>query len=76
MNVDINKYTKHCDIHQRAKLDNTSLLQPLPMNFIEGLPKSNHYFVILVVIYKLSKYACFIPITYLYSAIKIAHLFS
>jgi hypothetical protein len=46
------------------------------MNFIEGLPKSNHYFVILVVIYKLSKYAYFIPITYPYSAIKIAHLFS
>jgi len=74
---------------QRAKGENTKpsrLLQPLPiptrpwssisMDFIEGLPKSNQYSVIMVVVDRLTKYAYFIPVSHPYSATKIANLFS
>jgi hypothetical protein len=46
------------------------------MDFIEGLPKSNQYSVIMVVVDRLTKYAYFIPVSHPYSATKIANLFS
>jgi len=72
MQKEIAKYVKNCLICQQAKASNTlpaGLLQPLPipnqiwddiaMDFIMGLPASNGFTIILVVVEKLSKYAHF-----------------
>lgn len=45
------------------------------MDFIEGLPKSSGYSVIMVVVDRLTKYAHFIPIKHPYTAHSIAHTF-
>lgn len=89
MKVEIQTYIRQCEVCQRAKGLNTKpagLLQPLPiptqpwssisMDFIEGLPKSNQYTIIMVVVDRLTKYAHFIPLSHPYSATKIANLFS
>ena len=44
----------------------------LYMDFIEGLPKSEGYSVILVMVDRFTKYAHFIPIKHLYTAATIA----
>jgi hypothetical protein len=61
------------------------LLQPLPvpdqawkvvtMDFIEGLPTSDHYNCILVVVDKFSKYSHFIKVKHPFSALQIAKLY-
>ena len=89
MKSDIQTYIRHCEVCQRAKRESTKplgLLQPLPIptrpwssisiDFIEGLPKSNQYSVIMVVVDSFTKYAHFIPVSHPYSATKIANLFS
>jgi hypothetical protein len=89
MKSDIQTYIKHCEVCQRAKGENkkpSGLLQHLPiptrpwssisMDFIEGLPKSNPYSVIMVVVDRFTKYAHFILVSDPYSATKIASLFS
>jgi hypothetical protein len=66
------EYVKQCDICQRAKAErihSPGFLQPLPvpqgawqdlaMDFIEGLPKSEGYDTILVVVDRYTKYAHF-----------------
>jgi hypothetical protein len=84
----VDDFIKQCVICQQAKHSHThpaGLLQPLPipqgvwqdlsMDFIEGLPKSQGYSVILVVVDRLTKYAHFVAVKHPYTAADIAELF-
>jgi hypothetical protein len=88
MKTDVDNFVKQCSICQHSKHSHdhpSGLLQSLPipagvwqdvsMDFIEGLPWSEGYTVILVVVDRLSKYAHFIPVKHLYTAFTIAQLF-
>ncbi|WVZ52822.1 hypothetical protein U9M48_003843 [Paspalum notatum var. saurae] len=88
MKVSVEDYVKQCAVCQHAKHTNTApagLLQPLPiprgiwqdlsMDFIEGLPKSEGYSVILVVVDRLTKAAHFIPLKHPYTALTVAKVF-
>ncbi|GJV04832.1 putative mitochondrial protein, partial [Tanacetum coccineum] len=88
MKKDIEKLVTDCVICQRQKYSTMALrglLQPLElptkiwaevsMDFIDGLPKSDGYTVIMVVVNRLSKYAHFIPMRHPYTAITVATTF-
>jgi hypothetical protein len=73
---------------QHAKVERIhppGLLQPLPvpqrawqdltMDFIEGLPKSEGFDTILVVVDRFSKYAHFFPLKHPFYAAKVAQVF-
>jgi hypothetical protein len=88
MKTDVESYIKQCTICQQAKHSNThptGLLQPLPipsgvwqdlsMDFIEGLPPSEGFTVIMVIVDRLTKFAHFIPIKHPYTATSVAKLF-
>jgi hypothetical protein len=81
-------FVKQCQVCQQAKGEHCrypSLLQPLPipdnawqdisMDFIEGLPKSKGFNVILVVVDRLTKYAYFIPLTHPFTTALVAKVF-
>ncbi|KAK8999763.1 hypothetical protein V6N11_065260 [Hibiscus sabdariffa] len=78
-------YVQQCDICQRTKSEHQAkpgLLQPLPIpskawetittDFIEGLPKSNSFNSILVVIDKFTKYAHFVPLSHPFTVLDVA----
>ena len=84
----VETFVKNCDTCQRAKTEHTKLpglLQPLPvppeawhtisLDFVEGLPKSNGFDVILVVVDKLTKYGHFIPLKHPFTALQVAESF-
>lgn len=84
----VEEYVKQCQLCQQAKYENTlpaGLLQPLPipsrpwshitMDFITGMPKSDGFEVILVVVDRLTKYSHFIPLKHPYTAFTMANLF-
>lgn len=45
------------------------------MDFIKGLPKSNRKNVIMVVAYRLTKYAYFITLSHRHTTVNVAQLF-
>ena len=78
---DVDSFVKQCSIYQQAKHINTlpaGLLAPLPipegawqqisMDFVEGLPLSNNFNAILVVVDRFTKYAHFIPLKHPFTA--------
>jgi hypothetical protein len=88
MKTDVDTYVKQCSICQHTKHSHShpaGLLQPLPipagvwqdlsMDFVEGLPKSDGYTVIMVVVDRLTKFAHFIPLKHPYTASSVAQLF-
>ena len=88
MKSDLKKFVKNCDVCQRIKSETSSpagLLQPLSipttpwtdvsLDFVEGVPKSQGFEVILVVVDQLTKYAYFVPVSHPYTAAKIASLY-
>ncbi|KAJ9536072.1 hypothetical protein OSB04_un000757 [Centaurea solstitialis] len=88
MKGDISKMVSQCDICQRQKYSTmapSGLLQPLElpnkvwseitMDFITGLPKSEGYSVIFVVVDRLSKYGHFVPLKHPYTALTVAEVF-
>ena len=81
-------FVQQCEVCQKAKHVHNlpaGKLQPLPvpagtwqdlsMDFIEGLPKSEGYSVIMVVVDRLTKYAHFLPLKHPYTAPVVAKLF-
>jgi hypothetical protein len=88
MKQDVLTYVKNCTMCQQGKSEHTRLprkLQPLPippedwhtigLDFIEGLPLSNRYDTILVVVEKFSKFGHFIPLKHPLTAASVAQLF-
>jgi hypothetical protein len=87
MKVDVDNFVKQCVVCQKAKHSQqhpAGLLQPLPipvgpwqdisMDFIEGLPSSDHCNVIVVVVDRFTKYAHFFATKHPYTAQTIAQL--
>lgn len=88
MKTSICAFVGDCSVRQQAKymsMAPAGLLQPLPipqmiwedisMDFIDGLPRSEGYDSILVVVDRLSKYAHFIPLKHPYTALGVATIF-
>jgi len=88
MYQDIKSFIKSCRICQQAKTETTlptGLLQPLPipaqvwddiaMDFINGLPPSQGFTIIMVIIDRLSKFAHFIPLNSDVNSKKVAEVF-
>ena len=85
---DIKKFIRECEVCQRNKIENlkpTGALQPLPipskvwvdisMDFIEGLPLSKGYNVIMVIVDRFNKYSHFIPMAHPYTSATVAKTF-
>lgn len=82
------KFVENFEVYQRNKVQSlspASLLQPSPipeqiwedisMDLIKGLPKSQGFSVILIVVDKLTKYVHFIPLKHLFSASTVVAVF-
>lgn len=85
---EVSLFVQSCEICQQAKAEHVrlpGLLQPLPvpdqawdvvtLDFVEGLPKSTGYTVILVVVDKLTRYAHVIPLAHPFTAQQVAQAY-
>ena len=88
MKIDLKQFIRECDVCQRVKSETSAparLLRPLPipttpwtdvsLDFVEGLPKSQGFEVILVMVDRLTKYVHFVPVSHPYTIAKIASLY-
>lgn len=88
LKYDVKALVQQCFTCQKNKYETQSLaglLQPLSvpeqiwednsLDFIVGLPKSDGYDAILVVVHRLSKYCHFIPLSHPYAAKSVAACF-
>lgn len=88
MKDDIVAYIRGCSVCQQAKVEHIrtpGMLQPLPvptqawqvvcMDFIEGLPRSQRYDSILVVVDKITKYAHFVPLSHPFTALHVSQAY-
>ena len=88
MRQHVKEFLQNCEICQQYRTDcmkPSGLLQPLPiptrmwadisMDFIEGLPVSNGYSIIMVVVDRLTKYGHFIPLKHPFTAATVAKTF-
>jgi hypothetical protein len=88
MRKDIKNFVRECSVCQENKPETVAspgLLQPLPipnrvwsaisMDFIEGIPVSQGFSVIFVVVDRLTKYGHFISLAHPFSASKVAQVF-
>jgi hypothetical protein len=88
MKAAVKDFVQSCLICQQAKADRSKapgLLQPLPvpnsawhvisMDFVEGLPMSNSYNCVLVVVDLLTKFGHFIPLRHPFTAVSVAKSF-
>ena len=84
MKNDVHQFVQQCQVCQQAKSEHIKvpgLLQPLPipeqawqivcMDFVEGLPKSQKFDTIMVVVDKFTKYGHFIPLAHPYTALHV-----
>lgn len=84
----VEDFVRQCSVCQHAKhehLKTPGLLQPLPiptepwhdltMDFFEGLPSSEGYKVIMVVVDRFTKYAHFVPLRHPFTAATVARAF-
>ncbi|KAK1412797.1 hypothetical protein QVD17_34310 [Tagetes erecta] len=88
MKRDVREFVQNCltcQQHKYEALSPAGLLQPLPipnqiwedisLDFIVGLPPSNRFDTIFVVVDRLSKYAHFLPLAHPFTAKSVAALF-
>lgn len=88
MKGDVARRVAECNTCQRQKYSTMApggLLQPLElpnkvwselkMDLIDGLPRSEGYMVIFVVVDRLSKYAHFVPVKHPYTTVTVANVF-
>jgi hypothetical protein len=88
MKQDIHSFVAECDVCQHNKgetIKSSGTLQPLSippaiwkdisMDFITDLPKSGNKSVIMVVVYRLSKYAHFCALQHPFTASMVAQIF-
>lgn len=81
----VEDFVRQCQICQQAKHEHVKpagKLQPLPvplkpwqditMDFVEGLPKSDGFEVIMVVVDRLTKFAHFVPLKHPFTAAQVA----